>query len=406
MVRDILIARVNALSDQLEQVYQSNAARVLDAKTLDAIQAQYNSLRQSLLTRAQAVAGLAENAFNFERDADTHLIRDAYYDTGLEGYTAAETLLHDLGGFDHIDLIGRTRKAMQLSHVVSLSKHNPMSFLALAATGNGRFTTTLEDFDRWYPGTYLQRIKEVRVEVLVDSEVVPARGYFSNDGVSLVRFVNSENKRPVDNVRVFDEPDPDLAKLCYKRLQRRRHVDTMAFPEFESYLHEERMRQLQGRERNFFENVGLESTWLIELLPDQPFDLARVTDVRVSFQYEGLFDENLKRVLEPKRYAGRREMVAVPIGRTVRDGGGTPDFSTALTFRTERTLFDAPAIEKKIVDAGFAVRLKEGQPLKGAARLRVSFQGARPAILRTNASGVVATAPEHPAGGAWPGWPP
>jgi hypothetical protein len=179
VVRDILIAKINALSDQLEQVYQSNAARVLDAKTLDAIQAQYNLLRQSLLTRVQAVARLAENAFNFERDADTHLIRDAYYDTGLEGYTAAETLLHDLGGFDHIDLIGRTRKAMQLSHVVSLSKHNPMSFLALAATGNGRFTTTLEDFDRWYPGTYLQRIKEVRVEVLADGEVVPARGYLS-----------------------------------------------------------------------------------------------------------------------------------------------------------------------------------------------------------------------------------
>ena len=267
MVRDILIARINALSDQLEQVYQSNAARVLDAKTLDAIQAQYNSLRQSLVTRAQAVARLTEKAFNFERDADTHLIKDAYYNTSLEGYTAAETLLHDLGGFDQIDLIGRTRKAMQLSHMISLRKHNPLSFLAVAATGNGRFTTTMEDFDRWYPGTYLQRIKEVRVEVLVDGEAVPARGYLSNDGVSLVRFINSENKRPVDNTRVFDEPDPDLAKLCYKRLQRRRHVDTMAFPAFKSHLHEERMRQLQGRERNFFENVGLESTWLVELLP-------------------------------------------------------------------------------------------------------------------------------------------
>jgi hypothetical protein len=398
MIRDILIAKINALSDQLEQVYQSNAARVLDAKTLDAIQAQYNLLCQSLLTRAQATARLAESAFNFERDADTHLIRDAYYDTSLEGYTAAEALLHDLGAFDHIDLIGRTRKAMQLSHTVSLRKHSPLSFLALATTRTGRFTTTLADFDRWYPGTYLQRIKEVRVEVLVDGEPAPARGYLSNDGVSLVRFVDSENKRPVDNARAFDEPDPDLAKLCYKRLQRRRHVDTMAFAEFGSYLHEERMRQLQGRERNFFENIGLESTWLIELLPDQPFDLARVTDIRVSFQYEALFDENLKRVLEPKRYAGRREMVAVPIGKTVRDGGGTPDFSTTLTFRTERTLFDAPAIEKTIVDAGFAVRLKDGKPLHGAARPKISFEGAAPATLRTNDSGVVATAPEHPAG--------
>jgi tetratricopeptide (TPR) repeat protein len=398
LTRDILIASINALSDQLEQAYQSNAARVLDAKTLDVIQAQYNILRQSLLTRAQAMAKLAENAFNFERDADSRLIRDAYYDPSLKGYTAAETLLHDLGGFDHIDLTGRTRKALQLSQMVSLRKHSPLSFLALAAMRTGRFTTTLADFDRWYPGTYLQRIKEVRVEVLVDGEPVPARGYLSNDGVSLVRFADPDNKRPVDNIRVFDEPDPDLAKLCYKRLQRRRHVDTMAFPAFESQLHAERMRRLQNRERNFFENVGLESTWLIELLPDQPFDLARVSDVRVWFQYEALFDENIKRVLEPKRYAGRREMAAVPIGQLIRDGGGTADFSTALTFKTTRALFDGPAIEKTIVDTGFAVRLKDGKSLNGAAGLEVSYEGAAPAALTTSDAGVVATAPDHPAG--------
>ena len=186
--RDILIASINALTDQLEQAYQSNAARVLDAKTLNAIEAQYNSLRQSLLTRAQAVAKLAENAFNFERDAETYLIKDAYYDPDRKGYTAAETLLHDLGGLDHVDLTGRTSKAIQLSQMVSLKKHQPVSFLALAATGRGRFTTELKEFDRWYPGTYLQRIKEVRVEVLVDGELAPVRGYLSNDGVSLVRF--------------------------------------------------------------------------------------------------------------------------------------------------------------------------------------------------------------------------
>jgi hypothetical protein len=160
--RDILIASINALSDQLEQAYESNAARLLDAKTLDAIQAQYNLLRQSLLTRAQAVAKLAQDAFNFERDAEFALVKDAYYDPDRKGYTAAETLLHDLGGLDHIDLTGRTQKALQLTQMVSLKKHQPMSFLALAMTGRARFTTELAAFDRWYPGTYLQRIKEVR----------------------------------------------------------------------------------------------------------------------------------------------------------------------------------------------------------------------------------------------------
>jgi hypothetical protein len=371
---------------------------VLDAKTLDAIQAQYNTLRQALLTRAQNLAKLAENAFNFERDAEAALIRDAYYDSALKGYTAAETLLHDLGGLDHIDLTGRTRKAMQLSQVVSLRKHNPLSYLALATTRTGRFTTRLEDFDRWYPGTYLQRIKEVRVEVLVDGQPVPARGYISNDGVSLVRFADPDNKRPVDDTRVFAEPDADIARLCYKRLQRRRHVDTMAFPAFDSQLYDDRMRKLQDRERNFFENVGLESTWLVELLPDQPFDFSRVTDIRVWFEYEALFDENLKRVLEPKRYAGRREMAAAPIGKLLRDAGGAVDFASALTVKTTRALFDAPAVEKTIANAGLAVRLKSGRQLGGTAQLEIRFEGAAPVTVTTNDVGTVATAPDHPTG--------
>jgi hypothetical protein len=140
--RDVLIASINALTQELDAAYQSNAARVLDAKTLDAIQAQYNRLRQSLLTRAQAVAKLTQSAFNFERDAAVTLIRDAYYDQDRKGYTGAETLLHDLTGLDHIDLTGRTQKAIQLSQMVSLRKHSPLSFITLSATRTARFTTS------------------------------------------------------------------------------------------------------------------------------------------------------------------------------------------------------------------------------------------------------------------------
>jgi hypothetical protein len=279
-----------------------------------------------------------------------------------------------------------------------LRKHSPLSFLALATTGGARFTTALADFDRWYPGTYLQRVKEVRVEVLVDNVPTPVRGYLSNDGVSLVRFADTGGKRPVDDAQVFAEPDEDIAELCYKRLQRRRHIDTMAFPEFGSYLHEERMRQLQARERNFFENVGLESTWTIEILPNQPIDLVRITDVRVWFHFEALFDENLKRVVEKKRFAGRSEMTAVPIARTIAAAGGTPDFAAPVAFRTTCALFDAPAVEKTIVNTGLAVRLKEGRLPGAGIPLEVALGDATPVSVTTDDNGIVATAPEFPTG--------
>jgi Tc toxin complex TcA C-terminal TcB-binding domain len=401
-LRDVLIARINALQDELAEVYQSNAARVLDAKTLDLIQAQYNGIRQSLLTRAQAVAALAQDAFNFERDTELNLIRDAYFDSDRKDYSAAETLQRDLDGLDYVDLTGRTQKAMQLSHTVSLRRHYPMSFMTVRLTGGTRFTTELTEFDRWFPGTHQQRIKEIRVEVLIDGKPVPVRGYLSNDGVSMARFQDTGNKRPVDNAHVFPEPDADIAQLCYKRLQRRRHVDTMAFPELGSYLHEDRMRKLQDKERNFFENVGLESTWIIEFLPDQPIDLSKLTDVLIHFQYEALFDDNLKRILERKRYVGRRETSAIPIKQFLTEAGRSVDFSDTVSFTAPVHRVEAPGIERKIVNVGLVIKPKAQPHLDGPAELDISYDGASPIRVVTNEAGILATATDHPAGTGLP----
>jgi hypothetical protein len=199
-------------------------------------------------------------------------------------------------------------------------------------------------------------------------------------------------------VHVFPEPDPDIAKLCYKRLQRRRHVDTMAFPDFSSYLHEDRMKQLQDRERNFFENVGLESTWIIEFLPDQPIDFSKLTDVSIHFQYEALFDENLKRVLEQKRYVGRRETSTTPIKQSLAEEGKTVDFSGIVSFTAPVQRLEAPGIERKIVNVGFVAKPKEASRLDGAAELDVSYDGAVPIQVVTNDVGILATATDHPAG--------
>ena len=225
-----------------------------------------------------------------------------------------------------------------------------------------------------------------------------ARGYISNDGVSIVRFRDTENKRKVDNVNVFAEPDEDLTRLCYKRLQRRRHVDTMAFPDFDSYLYEDRMRHLQNRERNFFENIGLESSWIIELLPDQPLDFSQISDVRIEFQYEALFDENLKRILEKKRYSDRKEMMALPLTRLLEPKGQTPDFSDTVTATVTRDLFEAPALTRTIVNVGFYVKLKDQTRLDKPVELEVSYEGADPIRVFTTGTGVVATATDHPAG--------
>ena len=91
-------------------------------------------------------------------------------------------------------------------------------------------------------------------------------------------------------------------------------------------------------------------------------------------------------------------MVAVPIGQTIRDSGGSADFAKPLHFRTATALFEVPSIDKTIVNAGFALRLKGGRKLGGTAALTASLGSAPPVALTTNDVGIVATADDHPAG--------
>jgi hypothetical protein len=158
----------------------------------------------------------------------------------------------------------------------------------------------------------------------------------------------------------------------------------MAFPDFSSHHFEDRMRKLQDRERNFFENVGLESTWIIELLPDQPVDLSKITDVLIHFQYEALFDESLKRLLEQKRYLGRREASAIPIKQVPAEEGKTADFSDTVSFTAPVHRLEAPAVERKIINVDFVIKPKQAPHLDGAAELEVSYDGEAPITVMTN----------------------
>jgi hypothetical protein len=123
--------------------------------------------------------------------------------------------------------------------------------------------------------------------------------------------------------------------------------------------------------------VGLESSWIIEFLPHQPIDLSRLTDVRIHFQYEALFDDNLKRVLEKKRYVGRQEVSTISIKQTLAEDGGTVDCSDTVAFRVPVQHLKAPGIMRKVVNVGFIIKPKQQPRLDGPADLDVSYDGTR-----------------------------
>jgi prefoldin subunit 5 len=389
--RDILEASISALTEDLEETYKSDKERVLDSETMGRILQAYRDLRHTAITRATVIARKMEEAYNFQTDGAMAVISDSYFDSETKGYTAAEKLLRDIEEFDYVRITSRNQKCLQLSQTVSLAFHRPMSFAALKFGGGAVFSSRMEEFDRWYPGTYMQRLKEVRVETIIDGEAVPIQGYLSNYGTSWVRFRDPGNKVPVDGKQVVADPDRDVAKLCYKRLQRRRHNETMSFPLFQSALADDRFCKIQDSERNAFENVGLESTWKIEFLPDQPYDLALLTDVRITFQFEALFDENLKKVVESKRFQDRRDVAVLSFRNLLEKQGRAFDPSSSLEAEITRSMFQFPQIDKNILSVGFIIKPKGKDTLQGPATLDASFQE-QPAIqVATDDRGIIAT---------------
>jgi len=389
--RDILEANISALTEDLQETYKSDKQRVLDSETMGRILQAYRELRLTAITRATVIARKMEEAYNFQTDGAMAVIKDSYFDSKTKGFTAAEKLSRDIEEFDYVQITGRNQKLLQLSQTVSLPFHRPMSFAALKFGGGATFSTRMDDFDRWYPGTYLQRLKEVKVEVVINGEVVPIQGYLTNYGTSWVRFRDPGNKVPVDGKQIVADPDPDIIKLCYKRLQRCRHNETMSFPVLQSPLADDRLRKIQQRERNAFENVGLESTWKIEFLPDQPYDLSFLTDVRITFQYEALFDENLKKVVEGKRFQARRDAAILSFRNLLERDGRTFDPATPLEVDIVRSMFQFPQIDKNIRNIGFIVKPKGQASLSGPATIDVSFQDQPSIQVTTDDKGVIAT---------------
>jgi hypothetical protein len=393
-----LLQQIERLEEEHAQAQQQDMARVLSTQTLGAIRSQLNQVRRDLVTQASATAQLAQTAFNFEHDANLQVVSDSYLDPRYKGYAVGETLRRDLEGLEHFRLTSHKAKLQQLSHVISLRRHHTMAWVGFKATGRASFSPDIATFDRAFPGTYLQRTKEVRVEVLVDEKPVPARGYLSNAGISSVRLPEYAGRRVAHHSDLSRDPDPDVAKLCYMRLLRRQAPETAAFSAFESILYTDRLVDLQRQEHNFFENLGIETTWQFELLPDQDFDLANVTDVRLHIQYEALFDETLKRVLDDKRYVNRRETAMFSIRELAGAGPDADIFADPVDFRVRRERLEAPYLDKRIVDIGFLVTSVGGSMLSGAAVLQAALDGGAPIPLTTDAVGIVATAPDHPAG--------
>jgi len=160
------------------------------------------SVYRYFLQQATAVAKLAENQLAFERqEASATYIQADYWDTSgrgnsfsnpgeaivdRRGLTGSARLLQDLYQLDQYAFETNKRK-LQLSKTFDLAQLFPFEFQQFRETGVLVFPTSMEWFDRDFPGHYLRLIAQVRVSVV--ALVPPTEGIkatLTSSGISRV----------------------------------------------------------------------------------------------------------------------------------------------------------------------------------------------------------------------------
>src|SRR4029077_14808729 len=127
------------------------------------------------LRRATATASLAAVQLGFVRqEVPPPFILADYWDAPLAtdgqapnrwGLTGSARLLQDIYQLDQLAFEKNARK-LHLTKTISVGQTAPIELQRFRQTGMLPFATTLEMFDREFPGHYLRLIKQVRTSVI------------------------------------------------------------------------------------------------------------------------------------------------------------------------------------------------------------------------------------------------
>jgi hypothetical protein len=157
--------------------------RILDEDTWFRLANSMRDVATDYLYMAIEAAFVMQRAYALEMDRDLDIIRFDYQHNGLNGLLAGDFLLRDIDRFT-IDFLNNARKRNPIRQMISLASQYPQAFAQFRATGVLPFRTTLEDFDRRYPGTHGRKLR--KVEIFVEGLVPPegAHGHLEQLGVS------------------------------------------------------------------------------------------------------------------------------------------------------------------------------------------------------------------------------
>ena len=334
---------------------------------------EIRQISQSYLSQAIVIARLMEQAYEYEVGKAVNIIKPSYNRNDLAGLLAGDFLLRDIDSFTFMRIILGEKK-QPMKEIISLSDRYPIQFLRdFQRTGTMGFRTELSDFDRNYPGAYLQRIK--RVEVIVEGLI--GRGgihaSLTNTGLCLSRMRNGGIK-----MRLLQ---PETLLLSQYRIA----ADAVIFtPDVEML--------------GIFEHSPVSTSWVFELNPAaNDIVLNYITDIKLVIYYESFFDPNLKpRVLEELAVtqvnAGRR---TVALRYELFDEFFAFQDTGEVTFTLRSTMLPFYHLDPRVRELTFLIETEEGVSAENLTVI-VSTADGTTATQSTTADGALSTGGSSP----------
>jgi hypothetical protein len=227
-------------------------------------------LSQRYLDMAIEIAAIMERAYLAETGRDLNKIQFNYSHTSLNDLMGADFLMRDIDYFT-LDYITTTRtKKAPLKISLSLADSYPMAFSQLQNTGRTYFETHLEQFDRMYPGLYLQKLQNVELVLIGLTGPGAIHGTLRNIGVS-----------------TFRDQSGSIRQQIYPS-------DVMPLSEYE-IRSDALIFRTDPNTLRLFENNGIATMWQIDLpLDANDFDLTKILDVHLVLYIDAFHDTTLE----------------------------------------------------------------------------------------------------------------
>ncbi|MEM7444141.1 MAG: neuraminidase-like domain-containing protein [Pseudomonadota bacterium] len=243
------------------------------------LSATLQRLYRETYNAAYAMARLAEQAFLFERGADSSTrLRGGYWQSPRAGLLAGEQLYLDLQAMER-RFIETNYRELEIDQAFSVAQIDPAALMTLKQTGQCDFAIPEVFFDLFYPGQYKRRIKAARLTIPC------VTGPYTNVSASLSLMGSKIRMKP------------ELGETFVQDVPRTRSVSIAA----SSAQNDSGVFEFSFRDERYmpFEGAGAVSQWQLRLPKTmRPFDYNTINDVILSISYtaeeDGVFREEVE----------------------------------------------------------------------------------------------------------------